>query len=464
MNRIHSTMKIHIRFLFLVFLFPYANKLHSQSQVALEQIQIYSTTQPKLNYWHLPEDIGFIENALDTGLFAKLNLQRAPQQKAIKTILTKQSQVGKISINWEQTRSIPFHAYLEIYELDPNFAYQNKIIDIVEERVDSLQSVWVIACTLFNQKRDRVYQKTIAMGMTPMQSFGMGYPIWSTTPFALFQALGKGVGILEPELDDITYIDTKVPFAYATDNYWMPLIHNKPRIPLDTNKQFFSYSSNNELQLLRIPTAMLNKIDLKNKAANYRYKQTIDQIKKYRTGLSGKEFYVVIQPLRNVKANKDYTLNAFLEFNPYAAENNSFIIQQALQFMPNFPHAIYEGKDSIGQFSVQEKIWEEGKYLNVDVLYNGFDSTKQYKMGTFNGPEKIIHSKVIEGTIYKHSFAIKMSANNRLKTILLDDKIVMIVEGTNKPHQMVSMDNDIPIEIKNLLLLMAYGEIFQSPN
>ena len=79
-------MKIHIRFLFLVFLFPYANKLLSQSQVALEQIQIYSTTQPKLNYWHLPEDIGFIENALDTGLFAKLNLQRAPQQKAIKTI------------------------------------------------------------------------------------------------------------------------------------------------------------------------------------------------------------------------------------------------------------------------------------------------------------------------------------------------------------------------------------------
>jgi hypothetical protein len=244
----------------------------------------------------------------------------------------------------------------------------------------------------------------------------------------------------------------------------MPLIHNKPRISIDTNKQFFSYSSNNELQLLRIPTAMLNKIDLKNKGANYRYKQTIDQIKKYRTGLSGKEFYEVIQPLRNVKANKDYSLNAFLEFNPYAAENNSFVFQQALQFMPNFPHVIYEGKDSIGQFLVQEKVWEEGKYINVDVLYNGYDSTKQYKMGSFNEPEKIIHSKVIEGTIYKHPFSIKMSADNRLKTILLDDKIVMIVEGVNKPHQMVIMINDIPIEIKNLLLLMAYGEIFQSPN
>ena len=464
MNRIHSTMKIPLRFLFLVFLFPYTNYLYSQSQVALEQIQIYSTTQPKLKYWHLPEDIGFIEKALDTGLFAKLNLQRVAPQKTIKTVLTKQSQVGKISINWEQTRNIPFHAYLEIYELDPRFAYQNKIIDILEERVDSMQSVWVIACTVFNEKRDRLYQKTIAMGMTPMQSIGMGYPMWSTTPVALFQALGKGVGLLEPELDDITYIDTKVPFAYATDNYWMPLIHNKPRIPLDTNKQFFSYSNNNDLQLLRIPTALLNKIDLKNKGANYRYRQTIDQIKKNRTGLSGKEFYEVIQPLRNVKANKNYTLNAFLEFDPYAAENNSFVFQQALQFMPQLTHTIYEGKDSIGQFSVQENVWEEGKYLNVDVLYNGYDSTKQYKMGNFNGPEKIIHSKVIAGTIYKHSFAIKIGANNRLKTILLDDKIVMIVEGLNKPHQMVNLANDLTIEIKNLLLLMAYGEIFQSPN
>jgi hypothetical protein len=143
-------MKIPLRFLFLVFLFPYATKLYSQSQVALEQIQIYSTTQPKLNYWHLPEDIGFIEKALDTGLFAKLNLQRVAPQKTIKTVLTKQSQVGKISINWEQTRNIPFHAYLEIYELDPRFAYQNKIIDILEERVVSMQSVWVIACTVFN--------------------------------------------------------------------------------------------------------------------------------------------------------------------------------------------------------------------------------------------------------------------------------------------------------------------------
>lgn len=459
-------MKITIRYLFFIFLLACANNASSQSQVALEQIQIYSGIQPKLNYWHLPQDISGLEKALDTGFFAKLNLQRVAQQKTIRKELSKQSQVGKITIDWEETRNIPFHAYLEIYELDPNFAYQNKIIDIVEDSVYSLQSVWVIACTLFNEKHDRLFQKTIAMGMTPTQSYGMGYPLLfiPTTPSALFQALGKGVGMLDPDLDDITYVDTRVPMAYATDNYWMPIIHNKPRISLDTNKQFISYASPNGLELLRIPKAILNKIDLKNKSTNYKYKQTIDEIKKFRTGLSSKEFYEVIQPLRDVKRNKDYTLNAYLEFNPYAAEGNSLMRQQALVFIPNLPHSIYEGKDSVGQFTIQDDVWEQNKYFNVDVFYNGYDSAKQYKLGLNYGPEKIIHSKVIEGKIYQHQFVIKFSAYNRQRTILLDDKIIMIVEGITKPHQMVNMVNDIPNDLRNLLLLMAYGEIFQSPN
>ena len=466
MNRIHSTMKISIRSLLLLFLLSSAKNAISQNQVALEQIQIYSGMQPKLNYWRLPEDISSLETALDTGFFAKLNLKRVAHQKTVRKELTKQNQVGKISINWEETRDIPFHAYLEIYELDPQFAYQNKIIDIVEERVDSLQSVWVIACTLFNQKHDRLYQKTIAMGMTPTQSYGMGYPILitPTIPSALFQAISKGIGMLDPELEDITYVDTKVPMAYATDNYWMPIIQNQPRILLDTNKQFISYTSSHGIQMLRIPSAILNKIDLKNKSVNYRYKWTVDQIKKNRPGYSYKEFYEVIQPLRDVKANKDYSLHAYLEFNPNAAENNSFVPQQALVFIPNLTHTLYEGKDSVGRFTVQDFVWEQDKYFNVDVFYNGFDSTRKFIMGSNNGPEKIIHSKVIEGKIYQHKFAIKLSAYNRQKTILLDDKIVMVVEGVKKPHQMVQISNELSIDLKNLLLLMAYGEIFQSPN
>lgn len=107
---------------------------------------------------------------------------------------------------------------------------------------------------------------------------------------------------------------------------------------------------------------------------------------------------------------------------------------------------------------------EKDKFFTVDKYYNGYDSTKQYKLGTNNGFESITNQKEIEGIIYNQPFSIKFSALNQQRTILLNNKIVFIVEGLTKPHQMVESNTNISQELKNLLLLIAYGEIFQSPN
>jgi hypothetical protein len=40
----------------------------------------------------------------------------------------------------------------------------------------------------------------------------------------------------------------------------------------------------------------------------------------------------------------------------------------------------------------------------------------------------------------------------------------MVVHGDKKPNQMVLVENNIPAHLTNLLLLMAYSEIFQSPS
>ncbi len=459
-------MKRLKRYLYLLLLTCIVTSVHAQSEVALEQIQIFSNTQPKLNYWHLPENISFIQKALDTGLFKELNIVRSTIAPTIKKELTKQNQVGKISINWEATRNIPFHAYLEIYELDPTTAYQNKLVDISEDKQDSIHSIWAIACNIFNQKHDRVFQKTIFLGLLPFQNIGMGYPIGTvaTTPNSLFQALSKGVSLLSPDLIDMDFLEARVPAAYATDNYWMPLVHNQSRTMFDTTKQFISFTSLKGLQLLRIPSATLNKIDLKNKSESYIYKNIVATIKNSRTRSSTKEYYQVIQSLRDVHANKDYTLQAYLEFSPDAgfqfAENN----KQSLIFLPNFNHSIFEGKDSVGEFVVKEMVPEKDKYYYPDQIYNGYDSSSKFNLGSNNGPEAITHSRVIEGNIYKHSFKIQFSLPQKQKSIYVDDKISMIIEGTNKPHQMVSIPNAIDDSFKNLLLMIAYGELFQSPN
>ncbi len=454
-------MKLKLKIFFACILPWIFSSSFGQTKLALEQIQVYSSLHPTANYWHLPTDISTLLNALDTGIFAKLNVQRDLSYPTQRIELSKQSQLGKITIDWSKSRAIPTHAYLELYEMDPIIAYQNKLIDIPDEKKDSIHSVWFLSCTILNQKQERVFQKTLLVGIMPVQALGMGYPIITsaTTPVNLFQAITKGVGFLHPSMSNMDYIEAKVPAAYATDNYWMPLLHNQPRTLFDTSKQFISYVNKHGLQLLRLPPAVLNKIDLKNKADNYPFKQVVATIKKNRSNFNAKEYYQVTQQLRDVHENKDFTLNAYLEFNP----------EENLLFLPEITPIIFEGKDSIGFFKIKEMVVEKNKTYFPDIIYNGYDSTKQFNLGTHYGASPIVHANVIEGAAYGHSFKIQFSLPQKQRTIIVDDQIIMVVEGKIKPHQMfmAPTENRQPViqdSFKNLLLLMAYSEIFQSPN
>ena len=456
-----KAMKIKLKIVFVLTLQWVFTGSFAQTKLALEQIQVYSSLHPSANYWHLPSDISPILNALDTGIFAKLNLQREIKYPTQIKEISKQNQLGKITIDWSKSHAFSTHAYLELYEMDPLIAYQNKLIDIPDEKKDSIHSIWFLSCTILNQKQEILFQKTLLFGILPAQTLGMGYPVTTsaTTPLNLFQAITKGVGFLHPSMSNMDYIEAKVPAAYATDNYWMPIIHNQPRTLFDTSKQFISYVNTHGLQLLRLPNAVLNKIDLKNKAENYPFKQVVATIKKNRGNYNAKEYYQVTQQLRDVHENKDFTLNAFLEFNP----------EEALLFLPEITPMIFEGKDSVGFFKTKEMVVEKNKYFFTDIIYNGYDSSKQFNLGTTYGQYPIVHAYVIEGAAYGHTFKIQFSMPQKQRTIIVDDQIIMVVEGKNKPHQMimVSTENRQPAiqgTLKNLLLLMAYSEIFQSPN
>jgi hypothetical protein len=437
-----------------------------QSAVVLEQIQVYSTLNPTAKYWHLPEDISGIQKALDSGIFKAFNLERLATFSTVKKTLTKQNQVGKITLNWEASRNIPYHAYLELYELDPETTYENKLVKVSETKKDSIQSVWAIVVGIFNEQHQRIFQKTLLLGMLPVQSLGLGYPSdWvATTPHSLYQAINKGILFINKDIDNMEFMEATVPLAFATDNYWMPVTHNYPRMMFDTSKQFISYASTSGLQLLRVPSARLNKIDLKNKEINYPYKDIINTIKKTRNNLNSKEFYQVIQPLRDVQSNKDYTLKGYIEFNTNFNNNDEYTKVSALQFLSEIPNIIYDGKDSIGYFTVRDGVTEKDKFYYPHKIYNGYDSTKQFEIFDKINSFPILHTTVIAGKIYGQEFSIQFDNGQQLKTILLDNKIVMVIEGNKKPRQMINLFKVNNNNINNLLLLMAYGELFQSPN
>ncbi|MFN5986473.1 MAG: hypothetical protein ACK42B_06270, partial [Chitinophagaceae bacterium] len=104
-----------------------------------------------------------IRDALEQNLFKSMSLKLNKDFPTNTVALTKFNQLGKIQINWEQTASIPLHAYVELYELDPSIAFKNNLIDIADSKKDSINSVWFITCSIINQERQVVFKKTLLM-------------------------------------------------------------------------------------------------------------------------------------------------------------------------------------------------------------------------------------------------------------------------------------------------------------
>jgi hypothetical protein len=440
---------------------------HAQSNLVVEQIQVYSTLNPTGLYWQLPSNTTPLLEALDHGIFRELQLQRNPEFPTIQRALTRESQMGKINVNWANSANIPFHAYLELYEVPPNFAYNNNLVDLPKSKKDSVHSFWLIGCTILNQKQAPVFQKTIVLGIIPIEAYGMGYVTNSTasTPNNMYQAIAKCIALFSAKADELDYLEAKLPVAYTTDNYWMPYLHNQVRTLLDTSKGFIGYSTNGAAHLLRVPPAILNKIDLKDKSLNNPYASIIPIIKKTRSGTGVNEYYEVIQPLRDVKKDIDYAIKGYIEFK----NNASFFDQtqpNAIEFLADSLHYIFQEKEIIGKFVVKENEIEKGKYFNPNEIYNGLDSTKKYTVfsGKSFNKQPIIHSRVVSGTLKNHSFIIQFNFDSNIKTILLDNQIIMIMEGENKPSRMVITPTPHDTEMNDLLLLMASSEIFQYPS
>lgn len=461
---------IGLRFLLFPLLFSLLFSLQGWSQnsslpsVVVEQIQAYSYLNPTASYWKIPANINPILETLDTSLFVSLKMQRDKSYITSTKTLTKLTQAGKIKIDWSNSSQIPYHAYLEVYEMYPEFAFQNDLVKLSAGKKDSIHSIWFIACSIFNLKQERVFQKTIMLGFTPIESLGIGYTIKSTAsmPGLIYNAITKAMNYLDAEGDEIDFIDVKVPAAYATDNYWMPFVHNNPRILFDTTKQFISFIDKAGVHALRMPPAVLKKINNKDKSETNPYKDIVDIIRKTRPVFSKNEYYQVIQPLRDIQNNIDYTLESYIEFNsePTFTENNT--PKWAIQFLPEVTQRIFQDKDSIGYFSVKDFVKEENKFYYPDIVYNGYDSSQTANLGTFFSKQPITHSRVISGNSMQHNFVIQLNFENNITTVLIDKQIVMVISGHKKPVQMVEKRTPLTA-LENLLLLIAYAEIFQQP-
>lgn len=458
-------MKKSIYIFSLLFALSITQFAFSQSnQVVLEQVQMYSSISPDGNYWHPNKtQIQAFANALDSGLFNRLQLVRDTSYVTNLKILTKPNQIGKLVIDWSKSKNVAYHAYLEIYELLPEQTFRNEMVNIVIPKKDSIESTWFLTCTILDEKKTPVFQKTVLMGMIPVDYQGIGYPINVpvTTPKSIFKALVSGINYFNEAGTELEYIEAKVSTSFATDNFIMPLLQSKQRISIDTSKGFLKYNQDKTNIILRIPNAIMNKIDLKDKSINNPFYAVLPEIKK-RNNTLFKEYYQAVQPLRNVKENKDYTLEAFIEFNPMI--DPEMRSMPPIRFLPDSLHKIFADTNLIGRFKVVEQPLNKTWMYNSNEVYNGVDSSSIFKLKSNYPKGPILFAKSVEGTIGKDAFKILFNDDIDVKIIYLNNIATMVAQGKKKPTILIPVEQINQNALSTLLLMIAYSEIFQSPN
>lgn len=156
----------------LLFSFQGWSQNATTPKVVVEQIQAYSYLNPTASYWKIPANISPILETLDSSLFVTLKMQRDKDYTTTTNALTKLNQAGKIKIDWSNSLTIPYHAYIEIYEMDPEFAYKNDLVNLSESEKDSIHSVWFIACSIFNLKKSVFFKKQLCWALPPLNLLG----------------------------------------------------------------------------------------------------------------------------------------------------------------------------------------------------------------------------------------------------------------------------------------------------
>jgi hypothetical protein len=220
------------------------------------------------------------------------------------------------------------------------------------------------------------------------------------------------------------------------------------------------FTRNNLRQILRVPTAAMQKINTNTTELNNPYSTLLANLKSSKWNKS-KELYQIEQPLRDVKNNIDYSISSFLVFNPYAGNEMNPV--NPISFLNDSLNKIFVGQELIGNFSVAENVLQLDAWIDPNELYNGYDSTEKIVLNTTFKKQSIVADKQIRG-MYKNSpFSILINYDANIKTIFVDQQLALIVYGDKMPSHMVIAQNNLSDAFLNFMLLLSYSELFQMP-
>jgi hypothetical protein len=292
------------------------------------------------------------------------------------------------------------------------------------------------------------------------QSTGMGYESSDLfiMPRAYVEMMRTAMDLLADPQSTAERIAVKVAPVYCTDNFIQHRIAGVPRIVPAETKGVTTFIYQGKRQLLRLDSALYEEIIWKGRKALTYPPEIMDAIKNT-SNTAASDFVFLRQEARDVLYNKNYLVKLIVQVDPEIP----VVLPELLftNFLPGNLHLLLSDNDTIAKFSIESNLPSDIKVF-PGRGYNGIDSTSAFIIAENKPIWQVLNNYTLKGKLKSRDFTVTCSGKKGVvKTIYLDNQLVCIAQGKQKPEIFVVFDASLSPEILNQLLIIGFNRFLE---
>ncbi|TAF53938.1 MAG: hypothetical protein EAZ62_04065 [Sphingobacteriia bacterium] len=325
----------------------------------------------------------------------------------------------------------------------------NKELDTAQTIL--LKSVWYANLTWLQGNKPIRQRNLEVMIYGPKEAGGLGieYDRLALTAKGFSDVLVKTIGHLLDSTKTDEGLSITAPNAYVVDDFLLGKWKEAKRYPLMSNQGIFYWYPSEEKQLIRWDQSGFRDILLsgKNKTP-----LPADLGKNLALMAKTREssFVFLQQSMRDIVNNKNIDLEILAEVLPNVG----------IGYLRHHKHAILDGKDSLGNFTVDILVVDSSRHVWPNKSSNGWDLSSVAQLGPDLDPMRLTIDIQVKGVYRGEDFGIRIMGNHSLREFIWRGKTVAMAIGQDKPKKLWVLDPTVETSTLNFFLLLAFNTYF----
>lgn len=445
---------MRLNFLLIVSLVCLTTAVAAQKKIILEGVR-YATN---INYLQEASNRQLFLSYLDASLLK--HQQLSLKDPARLNLLDMNRSSAREAVRFTPGDSADLHLIIDIAEY-PAAVFFNAIGEKADPALQQeARTVFRIDMQVIKHNNRVVSDARIDVVVGSSQYTGMGYESSDLfiMPRAFVEMMRTALDLLIDPKSTAERVSVKVAPVYYTDNFVQQRIAGRPRIiPVET-KGVITFAYNGKRQVLRMDSALYEEIIWRGRKA-ISYPPEILAAIRNTSNTAASDFVFLRQEARDVLSNKNYLVKLVVQVDPEIR----VVLPEMLftNFLPGELHLLLSDNDTIARFSIEANLLSEIKAFPGRV-YNGMDSSSTFTISDSKPAWPVLNNYTLKGKLNGRDFVVKCSGKNGVvKTIYLNDQLVCIAQGKQKPDVFVVFDASLSSEILNQLLIIGFNRFLE---